>query len=104
MNIVIYKYGELVFEAEYIEDTVDGMIVKHIGETKRLIMDKDYNFSHDVSDEHFGVLYTNKDGHIESKLISTSLKELYAHSFSDIPTYYELEKWTKRVDEQVEKV
>jgi len=104
MNIVIYKYGALLFEAEYIEDTVDGMIVIHDGERKRLIMDEDYNFQHDVDEEHFGVMYFDEEHKIQSQLIKTTLKEDFAQKFSDIPNYYELEKWLQEVDEQIEKV
>lgn len=95
MNVCVYKQGAFLFEAEYIEDTIDGMVVILDGEHKRLIMDNDYDFAHDIDEEHVGVLYTNIDGHIESRLIPAGRRKDFEEHFPTIPEQNIFIQWLK---------
>ncbi len=98
MNVCVYKNGAFLFEAEYVEDTNDGIVVILDGESKRLLMDYDYDFAHDVDDEFVGILYVSNEGRIESKLIPAKLRSEFDKNFQGTPSQFMLEQWLKEAN------
>jgi hypothetical protein len=104
MNILIYKYGVLLHEAEYIEDTNDGIKVKIKDEEKRLIMDCDYNYIQEVDPGQFSVMYFDMDGTIRSRFLDDKYKESYINEFDLVPTIFQIDNWLKGEDAKNQKI
>jgi hypothetical protein len=95
MNICIYRQGAFLFEAELIEDTTEGMVIKYDGIEKTMKFGEDYDFKHDINIEYVGILYTNNDGRTESMLIPGRMRAEFEKTFNDIPSQSALELWLK---------